>query len=410
MKPKPNLIAIASIIIVALTMGTYTAFSIYLGPIAEKFGAELSAVVLIFTLVSLCGMIVSFFLGNLIKLLGIKKFIIIEGIFVIIFFLSIAYASSLTIVYIGAFLFGVINGGFGVCQTAISVWFVKGQGTLVSLLLVGMGIAAMIMSPLISSALITYGVSSVCLVHGLVVGIVVIVLGLFAMAEPPEVYGMQPVGYDASAAAGQEAAAAPTVKISSIVKMAPFWLILLAGGLFNFVNGGVVGNASIIYQSMGTDAVQASMCISVYNGVLLAFSPLFGVISDKKGPSMGVLILGASTIVGSIMAMMGSGLTGAVVTAALLSACSVCGSMAPISIVRVFGPAQAGSLIGYSMVMAAVGQMLAPPIAARIYEGSGSFNSFMMLSIVLCVIVVCFMFIATSNKTIEKVSNSLKQG
>lgn len=407
MKPQPKLIAAASIICVSLTMGTYTAFSVYVGAIAEKFGVEISSVVFIFTLISLCGMLASLFLGNLIKLLGIKKLIVIEGIASILFFLSLAFAPSMSIVYVCAFLFGIINGGFGVCQTEISIWFAKGQGTLISLLSVGMGITAMIMSPLVSSMLLRHNLSSVCLVHGLFMGCVLIILGLFVMAEAPEKYGMHPVGYDPSATVTAETGAA-TLSVGQILKMAPFWLIVLAGGLFNFINGGVVGNSSIIYQSIGADVMQASMCISIFNGVLLAFSTAFGVLSDRKGPALGVLLIGASTIIGSIAAITTSGFSGAVITACFLSACSVCGTMAPISIVRVFGPAQSGSLIGYCMVAASLGQMLAPPLAARIYEASGTFSTFMMISVVLSVIIIAFMFAATSAGAIRKVQDAQK--
>lgn len=82
--------------------------------------------------------------------------------------------------------------------------------------------------------------------------------------------------------------------------------------------------------------------------------------------------------------------------------------MAPISIVRVFGPAQSGSLIGYCMVAASIGQMIAPPLAARIYEASGTFSTFMIVSVVLSVIIIFSMFAATSAKAIKKIEEAQK--
>lgn len=406
MKPNPKLIAIGSILAISLTLGTYSALSVYMPSISEKFQVDLSKVALIFTMCSICGLITSLFLGNLLKTLGIKKFIILEGIAIIIFFMTISFSNSIIVLYIGAFLFGTVNGGFGACQTEISVWFSKGQGTLISLLSVGMGITAVILSPLLSKLLITYDIAKISMIHGLLLGIIVIFIGFFMMAEPPAHYNMTPVGYTPDTE--NNGVSGSQLTVGKIIKLPAFWLIIIAGGLFNFINGGIVSNAAVIYQSIGADTMQASLCISVYNGVLLAFSPLFGTIADKKGPKLGTFIIGISTICGAVAAIFLQGMTGALVTAVFISACGVCGSLATVSLVKVFQGAEAGSLIGYAMTFGAVGQMIAAPLAANIYVATGSFKPFMIVAIAAAVVVILCMTAATGKKSMEKINQAAK--
>lgn len=404
MKPNPKLIATGSILTCALTLGTYSALSVYMAPIAEKFSTDLSQVALIFTMCSICGLITSLLLGNIINFIGIKKFIIIEGIATILFFASISFTNSIIFVFICAFLFGLVNGGFGVCQTEISVWFTKGQGTLISLLSVGMGIVAMILSPLLSNLLLSFDVSNVSMIHGLIVGVVVILIGIFMMAEPPAKYGMTPVGFYPESNNPAEITTTPKLTVRRILKFPAFWLIVLAGGLFNFVNGGIISNASTLYQSIGANTMQASLCISIYNGVLLVFSPLFGAIADtKKGIPVGVLIITLSTFCGAVVAMVMKGLAGSIITAILISACGVCGSLGPVALVKTFGSAESGSLIGYAMTFGALGQMVSAPLAANIFVSTGSFNLFMIIAIAASALVAVFMIIATNEKSIVKI-------
>ena len=64
-------------------------------------------------------------------------------------------------------------------------------------------------------------------------------------------------------------------------------IILVSTALTGFIN-----NGSAFYQSIGLDAMGAALCISVFNGLMLLWVPVYGILVDKIGPGLATAIYG----------------------------------------------------------------------------------------------------------------------
>ena len=231
-----------------------------------------------------------------------------------------------------------------------------------------------------------------------------IVNGLIFLSEHPSTYGMHPMGYVAEEAHTASAAVQQPQKLTlkQMVTSAPFWLIFLACVLISAASTGFTNNASAFYQSIGLTAVQASFCISLYNAVKLGWSPIFGTLTDKKGPGFATLICGALCAVTLFIGPALTGYAGAITIAVMIGAISFSGMLGALCYPRVFGTKEAANLVGFASAAGSVGAMIGAPIAGFIYDATSSYSTYLAVAAVMIVVGIVFTILGTSKKYVEK--------
>ncbi len=188
-----------------------------------------------------------------------------------------------------AVTFGGITGlgigfGYGAVSPACLKWFHPTQKGLISGLVVGaFGLGAVIFSPLTSSLLESYDVSTTFLILGIGIGIVSFITAQF-ISNPPE--GYEPDNPKGGADQTEVKTIVPSdYTWKEMVKTKQFYLIFIIFTLGSSVGLMIIGNMSNIFiDQVGESAVfTATLMVSLLSIFNAGGRVLSGIISDKIG-------------------------------------------------------------------------------------------------------------------------------
>jgi len=155
---------------------------------------------------------------------------------------------------------------------------------------------------------------------------------------------------------------------------------LITVGSFGFTS-----NASAFFQSIGLDALQAALCISIVSAASIIWAPVFGTLFDRYGSVAGVMVCGLAGAIILVAASFIYGFFGAVIISLIVGALGVGAMLGPTTFSRLFGPTEAGSLVGFSNAAASIGVMLGAPLAGFIFDKAGSYNPYLWVAAALVV-------------------------
>lgn len=406
MKNRARNVAIGSIIMVALAIGSYMSFSVYIMPICTKLGITVASAVFLFSVAAIASLVTSLLLGQLLKAISVKFLVIIAGLALMLFFFAIAFASNIILIYIGAALYGFSTVvAFCTAQTTITWWYAKNTGKLIGSLQIGMGIMALVLSTSIASLIASFGVTIVAIFQGIICGGIIVLVGLFLISENPAKYNMKPVGYDESAVVvTSDGSSSTTLSLKQIMGVPSFWLIMLATVLLTISNTGLCNNAAAFYQTKGLMPVAASVCVGLFALFSIVWSPLFGVITDKFSAGVATLIFGIIAATAFFLINFISGFIGCIIFAASASTLNIAGMLGAVSLPKLFGSKEAGSLIGFSQAAGSVGAMIGAPLAGIIFTSTGSYELFMITGGIMILVTIVITLIATSKSAYAKVN------
>lgn len=382
---------------------SYTTMSNYVEPLARLFNVETGDISLIFTIHALTSLVFSLLLGKILKKVSVKLTVAVGAFAYVAFFVSVFFANSLPLVYIGVGLNGIsfVLSGLVIGQTIVTWWAEKNTGRAVSYLPIGFSIMSFIISPLIANGIINYGVRTTALVQGLICFTVIILADIFLIPERPEYYGIK-----AETKSEEAEDLSADVPAKAVYRTYPFWCIVTAIALFNLAFNGFNNNAAVFYQSIGVDAVQAAYGVSIYSMISVAWSYLHGFMTDKKGPA---LSNGVCTLVGAAIffaATMLRGFTGVVIIALLLGSMSVGGTVGGVTFPYVFGKKRAGFIIGFGMAAASAGSTFGAPIAAHFYDTTGSYNTYLYIAAAAMALSMILVMLGSNKKAVKTVEKA----
>jgi MFS family permease len=390
-------------IITSVTLTAYHTMPLYLLPVSELVGGTIGQAQLLITFCGLASMVASLFLGQLLKKFSARLLVVVAGAALTLFFLSIYVTHNMPLFYVGGVLLGfsIIVGGSGIAMTEINWWFAKDTAKLMSSLIVGVGVATMIASPIVAKAIEAFGARQVALVQGILMGGLVILPAISLLSEHPDHYGI--VIHEQAAADGLDNADETSLSLKNILSTPTFWIVMTAIFFGLFALTGFMNNSPAFYQTIGVDAVRSSIGISVFSVAILIWAPVFGFLVDKFGVRVASTICSLPAAVIFAAATMMRGFTSAMVIAALFSSLYFTSLLGPVLYPMIFGKKEAASLIGFANAGASVGGMLGAPVAGFIYDYFGSYNPFLILSSMLCVVTLFCVFLATGKNATEKV-------
>ncbi|MBB6447095.1 MFS transporter [Bacillus benzoevorans] len=407
MHSRARNVAIGSIAISSVSLGSYITLPVYLVPLTELLNVSIAQAALLFTCTAIGGLITSLLFGRLLKMLKVRTLVSTSGVALTLFFCSIFYGESITLIYLASILFGfsTIFAGFAIAQTEITWWFVKGRAKMMSFLNVGLGLFGLIFVPVIAKVIESYGVQNIALFQGVIGGGLIIVMALFLISEHPDRYGLSPVGFaqQANQSVMTNDYVESHLSVKEITKMPAFWMIIVSIILVSIAVTGFMNNGSAFYQSIGLDAMAAALCISIFNGVQLMWVPIYGLLVDKMGPGFATAIYGLAGAVVFFVAIFLTGFSGAVMIAALLSVLNVAGMIGAVSFPSIFGTKEAGSLIGFANAAGNIGGMIGAPLAGIIFDATGSYHLFLAAAGAACIITVILTLKGTGKKAIASV-------
>lgn len=403
-KIRANKTLIGCILVVAMELGTLSTLSNYMGGLCEKFGAPVTQVILIFSISSMVSLICNLISTVAIAKVPAKLLVLIGSIGYILFFAAAALGNSVTVLYVGAACFGVGQtfACFTALQPIITWWHVDNVGKKISFLSIAYCLAASAFHLIITRAISAFGFYNTLVAHGVIGGVIMIVSVVFLISNRPESYGLKPHGYkEGEDGAGGYAAGGLTV--GQCLKTLPFWGIIIACACCGIGPNGYVNNASLLYQSLGMDAIGAGNMMSIYSVMAIVWNFAYGAISDKLSPRRASLAFCTFTAVMYFVSSFLSGAAGCVLIAVTVSAGVFNGMLAAMTFRSVYGTRAVGTLIAVGMVASSASAMLAPIISSAMYEQFGNFSNFLRLGGILFAIALVLIAVGTSKGSVARI-------
>lgn len=409
MNPRAKKTFFGVLLMTVCSIGSYISIPVYLVPLMLKLQVGAGQVTLIFATSAVGSLITSLIIGTLVKKFRVKSLIVTGGLFIGTFFMSFSLSNHINVIYILAILFGfaTVSAGFAIAQTEINWWFPKNTGKYIGYLSTAVGLGGMLFPVVIANLIESYGLETVAMGQGLVVGIAIMILGIFLISEQPDKYEAKSKQQDypnvhATNINSFENSTDLTVK--QITSMPQFWMIVIAIILISTASTGFNNNASALYQSKGSTAVQAAFFISLMNGVNFIAAPLYGMLMDKIGYIKATTLYGA--IVASIFftSIFLTGVVGGILIAVFMAFKTFNSMLGPITLPKLFGARESASLIGFTSAAQSIGAMLGAPIAGFLYDMTGTYNSFMITGGFLTLITIALIISGAGTQAVLKIA------
>ncbi len=374
-------IVLGTFLVVVWGWGTFFyGFGVLFNPIRKEFGWSATTTALAFSLRSVEAGIAAPFVGILVDRLGPRRLMAFGVTVVGLGFLLMSQMHSLVQFYAAFF---IISFGFSFATVggiAVVNWFVK-KRTFALAIQVSAVLPAGFIPPVISW-LLDQGVDWRTIVLGIAVGTWVLLLPLsLLMRHRPEPYGMYPDGDAGPAEAagpsgdGQGAGAMDGFEWREALATRTFWLICVAG----ILSGAAVGTAMVLIvpylESVGIPRQEAALGVTLLSSLSVIGRLGFGWLGDRMpkryllAASYGLVAVGALLIafvtkfwmVIPSLLFLGPGYGGSV-------------PVRPAMTADYFGRRNYGTITGLMGTVGAFGGIAATPLAAKIYDTTGSYK------------------------------------
>lgn len=278
---------------------------VFFAPIANDLGVGIGDTAMYITIMNL----VTGFMGPLVILLSQKWYIrttIFTGMLLtVLSMLSWSYITSVWPFYIAAVVHGVGNAMLGavVINMIIGNWFYQSVGMVMGAVLSFSGITGAILSPVLQSAIESWGWRNAHLIATAIAFVCVLPATVFVQLRPQN-KGLLPYGYSATASEnGEKDAREATKNEADAPKLALVLIICIVSFITAFITG--MGQHMSNYAlNIGIDVSTGVLLISAVMVGNMSSKLLLGIFSDVIGTkpalllfiilsALGLLVLGA---------------------------------------------------------------------------------------------------------------------
>lgn len=314
----------------------------------------------------------------------------------------------------GYVLFAV-SGCFAVASTRLLIslvtanWFTAKRGLAISIALSGSGFGGAILSPIVSSLIVSVGWRSAFLVLAAICMVAALPITAYSFRTKPSEIGLKPLGENpgdpsASATGDKNEKAAPEVSVgwSRIKKSPAFWLLVVAFLFMGLVNGAILPNQVTNMTSVtvngakivtgGHDPMWAGTVLSAYMVTVVIAKISLGAIYDRFGLRFGNVLGSAACIIACVALCFPTTDLGPVVAAVSFGIGTCMGTITPtIAASKQFGMADLGKVTGTITSLEMVGGTVGAIVSGVLFDATGSFASTWIVCLVCSAIMLVFL-------------------
>jgi MFS family permease len=262
----------------------------------------------------------------------------------------------------------------------VSRWFVRRLGLALSVTAVGLGMAGVVMPPLVAWAMPMLGWRGIWRSGGIIIAVFILPLVIAVLRDRPSStdgsYYLTPD--EASAMPPDSHAGATNLRWRDIFARRNFWLLIVVYVPMLALYGGVGQNVAPIATSRGLTEQTAGVLLSLYSVSQLAATLMAGVLSDRLGNRLPLAAFAFATALGGVFVAFGGGAM-SLGTGIILAAFG--GSFWPLiaaSAAREFGAGAVGRVFG--LVMFFLPLVISAPFAvAKAKESTGSYTAALLV-------------------------------
>ena len=360
-------------------------FGLYIDPIEQQFGWTRAEVSFAITVAFIASGLSSPLVGKWTDRYGPRSVILVGAIVGLSAYGLLSITATLWQWYLFYALVGVSLAMTFVVpfQALASRWFSRRRGAALGILAVGISLGGIAGVPIFRILIAEFGWDVAFLISAASLGGVLIPLALLVVRNDPIDRGL---GLDGAALdPGQAAAIEPQAGLTlrAAIRTPIFWSITLGVAAFFYASFGFVIHTIPLFESEGVSTAGASTILSIMAASGILSRVLFSWLVDRgfRYEYVGMLVAGG----GAAAAFVLLGDTGLVAIAVFILFWSINEGgpalLEPLAVVRTFGPAHFGTILG-TVGFIRIGIMVsAPTVAGAIFDATGSYDLALVLFI-----------------------------
>lgn len=356
-------------VVVGSAIGLGTGFSVwayvsstFVLPLGEAFGwsrGQVSSV----AATGLIGAALAPFLGGVVDRVGVRPVLLASTVALGIMYLALSMMTgSLGLFYALFTVLGLAGlGTIGITYTrAVAGWFSASRGLALGLSLLGVSVAALLLPPILSAAMATYGWAAG---YRILAG-----LALFA--------GLPAAWFLVRERPDQPRRSETRTPWRRVLRMPVFWLLVVAILAVTVPGSGIIGQLQPILVDAGLSRAQAAGVLSIYAGSLFAGRLSFGFLLDRVAPTAIAAVAFGAPALGALLLIDGhvTGAEAALVAALLGLSIGAELDIMGFFVARFFGLAHYSSLFGAMMTALVVASATGNVLYGRAFDLTGGYG------------------------------------
>ena len=258
-------------------------------------------------------------------------------------------------------------------NTVISRWFVRHRGLALGLSSFGVGMAGVVLPPLIAAILPDVGWRVIWRVGALILALLVMPLVVIILRNrPTEREGLPYLAVDRPESHPDHSRAVALLSWRQIASRKNFWFVVAAYVPLMGLYGGCAQNIAPYAANHGLSAQSAGALLSVFSLAHLAASLVLGPISDRFGNRLPFAGLATITAAGAIVLAFATGVPSITIGCVLVGLAGGMNTLVAAAMAVEFGSSAFGRAYGLSFLFIPLAS-LAPFAIAKVQETTGSY-------------------------------------
>ena len=379
-------IVLAGFLGLMILYGTQYSFGVFFKPMLAEFGWSRALTSGAYSINEVLQAFTAIMAGRLSDRFGPRIVVTASGIFLGLGYLLMSQIGAVWQIYL---FYGVLmsmgSGTWVPFQSTAARWFVKRRGLMSGIISSGIG-AGMLIMPLLANQLISkYSWRTSYFVIGLIALVVTVSVAQLLKRDPGRM-GLVAYGAGPAAIEGQDSGTRG-FSLGEAVRTRQFWIVFTVLFSANFCTQTVIVHIVPHATDIGISAATAATILSLLGVCSIASKIGIGSAVDRLGGKLIVVGVGTLMAVAFLWVLSASQLW-ALYLFAIIFALGYGGFSAVQSpiIAELFGLKAHGSILGMVLIGNFVGGAIAPLLAGRIFDLSGSYNWAFVVCILVSVI------------------------
>ncbi|WP_172135392.1 MFS transporter [Adlercreutzia sp. ZJ473] len=348
-------------------------FGVFVSPLVANFGSSVTDVNLYYTFMT-GSAVLSCALGERILSRFMRATVLAGSVLMGAAYGLLAMMPAIPMVWLAGLVAGLC---YPLCSSVlapilINQWFSLRQGFLTGIAFAVVGVAGMVVSPLLAQAIALFGWQWALSAMGVAIALCGIVAACW-LVRPNQSNGAEVACKDGRTTGSRAKGAADSVKLTTFRSFTPVAIACVLCGFVGIMNTQI----NAVAQQSGFDAMTAATVLSCMSGGLLAGKIGLGLLKDAKNGVVAIASGAALGIVG--FALMIAGLMQGAATvlfmgAALAGFATCLGTVAPALLMgEAFPPACYGKAVAVGTSFINGGMALSAPLYSLTFDGAGTY-------------------------------------
>ena len=365
----------------------------YILPMTKALDISRGQYSLYISFASVGAVAVCFMIGKMYDKFNPHIITVAGGLAAVFAWIGMSFIHSLLPLYVLGVIMGAGSTFAGSVATSILIsnWFIEKKGTALGLATMGSGIGSIIMNPLTSKLIISFGYQAALRITGLV-GIICLIPIIMLYRYKPNEKGLVPMGADAPDVRGRIDRIqrdSTRNRKKEIMRKPGFYGICFIAFSLSGVAIGVLSQAQAYYIDLGYSAMKASIMVSLISFCIAFFKLAEGWINDRIGIGK-TFCLVMSVAVLSMAMLSACRISVLDYAAAVLFGGAIASSaiLTPLITIHVFGQESFSEIFGTVSAFISLGPVFTPVFSGWMYDITGSYRIPML--VYLCIYVLTY--------------------